>query len=275
MPDIPLIARAALHMWEEPCISGESGSGTVFFCGCSLRCVYCQNYGIASSVELGKSVDENRLSEIFLELQASGANNINLVTATHYVPHVVEAVKIARQNGLTLPIVYNTSGYETIENIDRLNGTVDVYLPDFKYSDDTKAKKYSNAPNYPEVALSAIKRMVEQVGKPQFSDGLIKKGVIVRHLVLPGNIKASKKALELLHNEFGDDIYISIMKQYTPMPQVNCLGEDYRELTRKLTKGEYDSIVRFAMDIGIANGFIQYGENADESFIPEFNGQGV
>ncbi len=270
------LARAALHMWEEPCISGSSGSGTVFFCGCGLKCVYCQNHNIANDNSVGKAVTVERLAEIFCELQTQGANNINLVTGTHYTPHIIDATRLARGNGLTIPIVYNTSGYETGENIERLRGTVDIYLPDFKYSDTEKGKKYSNAPNYTEYALGAIAKMVEQVGKPCFDDnGIMQRGVIVRHMVLPGNVKASKAAVRLIYDAFGDNVYISIMKQYTPMPHVMAYGDDYRELKRRLTTGEYNSVVNYALDIGVKNAFMQVGDNASESFIPEFNNTGV
>lgn len=269
------IARAALHRWEEPCISGTDGSGTVFFCGCSLKCVYCQNHNIAIGTDCGKMVTTERLAEIFTELQHKNAHNINIVTGTHFMPHIIAAIDIARANGLKIPIVYNTSGYETENSINLLNGYIDVYLPDFKYIDSEKAQKYSMAKNYPQIALSAIASMLKQVGKPVFKDGIMIKGVIVRHLVLPGNIKASKLALKTLHDEFGDDIYISIMKQYTPMPHIKDFPDEYRELKRKLTKGEYNAVVNYACDIGIVNGFIQNGENASESFIPEFDNEGV
>lgn len=268
-----VLARAALHQWEEPCISGTNGSGTVFFSGCSLKCVYCQNSVIAHG-KAGKTVEPERLSEIFLELQAKNAHNINLVTATHYVPHIILAVTEARKQGLRIPIVYNTSGYETLENIKRLDGIVDIYLPDFKYCDKNSAKKYSNAYDYPEYALSAIREMLRQTGKAVFDvDGIMQKGVIVRHLVLPGNIKSSKAALKLLYDEFADDIYISIMSQYTPMPHIDAVR--YRELTRTLTKGEYSYIIEYAANIGIKNGFMQEGGAAVDSFIPSFDNEGV
>lgn len=270
------IARAALHHWEEPCISGENGSGTVFFCGCSLKCIYCQNHNIALGDNCGKTVTIRRLADIFIELQDKKAHNINIVTGTHYTPSIVSAIDIARTDGLKIPVVYNTSGYETEQNIKLLNGYVDVYLPDFKYIDSEKSSKYSHAANYPEVALAAIESMLKQVGTPVFdNDGIITKGVIVRHLVLPGNIKASKLALKTLYNAFGDDIYISIMKQYTPMPHIMKFSDEYRELKRKLTSGEYNAVVNYACDIGITKGFIQSGENASESFIPEFDNEGV
>ncbi len=268
-----VLARAALHQWEEPCISGTNGSGTVFFSGCSLKCVYCQNYSIAHS-QSGKAVSVGRLAEIFLELQDKKAHNINLVTATHYVPHVIDALTLARKNGLHIPIVYNTSGYETIENIKRLDGFVDIFLPDLKYCTSSSAQKYSNAPDYFTYARDAIAQMLRQTGRPEFdSDGIMLKGVIVRHLVLPGNIKNSKATIKFLHEKFADDIYISIMKQYTPMKQIN--KEKFSELTRSLTNGEYDCVVNYAAKIGVKNGFIQESGAALESFIPEFDNEGV
>lgn len=270
------VTRAALHMWEEPCISGENGSGTVFFAGCSLKCVYCQNHRIALGKDVGKVITVERLAEIFLELEAKGANNVNLVTGTHYVPHITAALDIARQKGFGIPVVYNTGGYETVENVKRLDGYVDVYLPDYKYADGEIAKKYSNAPDYPCVALDAIREMVRQTGAPAFDDnGIMTRGVIVRHLVLPGNVKASKAAIKRLYEEFGDDVYISVMKQYTPMGHLSEYGDRYKELKRKLTTGEYNAVVNYAASIGVTNGFVQWGDNASESFIPDFDGVGV
>ena len=272
---VPSVARAALHYWEEPCISGKNGSGTVFFCGCSLKCVYCQNHCIATGEAKGKPVDSQRLCQIYFELKEKGAHNINLVTATHFTPHVVESVNMAKSKGLDIPIVYNTSGYETVENIKRLAGTVDIYLPDFKYFDADVAKKYSNASDYPKFALKAIEEMLKQVGLPVLEDGIMKKGVIVRHLVLPGHIKASKSAIEAIYNAFGNDVYISIMKQYTPMPHIMSFDDEFKSLKRTLTKGEYKSVVDHAAKLGIVNGFVQYGDNAKESFIPAFDNEGV
>lgn len=269
------IARAALHFWEEPCISGENGSGTVFFSGCSLRCVYCQNHSIACG-DNGKIVDVNRLADIFLELEAKGANNINLVTATHYAPHIISALDIAKKQGLRINVVYNTGGYETVDNIKRLEGYIDVYLPDFKYASSECAVKYSSAADYPEVALAAIAEMVRQTGQCVFyENGIIKKGTIIRHLVLPGNIKNSKAAVKRIHDTFGDSVYISIMKQYTPMPHIMEYSDSYKELKRRLTNGEYKCVVDYAAQIGIINGFVQYGDNALESFVPQFDNYGV
>lgn len=265
------VARAALHFWEEPCISGEEGSGAVFFTGCNLRCVYCQNYHIARA-EQGKEITAERLSDIFLELQEQKANNINLVTPTHYVPQIIEALGNAREKGLKLPVVYNCGGYESTETLKRLEGLVDIYLPDFKYMDPVRAKKYSRAEDYPERAKAALAEMVRQQPKAEFdSRGILKKGVIVRHLMLPGGIKDSKAVVRYLYETYGDQIYVSLMNQYTPLPQ----AEKYPELTRKLKKFEYDRLVDYAISLGVSNGFIQEGETAEESFIPAFTNEGV
>ena len=259
------IGRYSLHMWEEPCISGENGSGTVFFSHCSLKCVFCQNYRI-STEKRGKVVTEDELADIFLKLQDMGANNINLVTPTHYTDKIVEALDIARLKGLNLPIVYNTSGYETAQTLKMLEGYVDVYLPDFKYWRSDIANRYSNAPDYPEVAKSAIAEMVRQTGKARFENGIIKRGTIVRHLLLPGNLYDAKKIIDYLYSTYGDDIYISIMNQYTPLEQV----KDMPPLNQKVGKREYDILIDYAANIGIRNAYIQDGETALESFIPEF-----
>ena len=265
------VARAALHFWEEPCISGEEGSGAVFFTGCNLRCVFCQNFQIARA-EQGKEITVERLSEIFLELQAQKANNINLVTATHYVPQVVEALKKAKEQGLHIPVVYNCGGYESVETLKMLEGLVDIYLPDFKYVDSERAKRYSRAENYPEITKAALAEMVRQQPEAQFDDrGMMKKGVIVRHLMLPGGIKDSKAVVKYLYETYGDQIYISLMNQYTPLPHV----AEYPEINRKVKKFEYDRLVDYAISLGVENGFIQEGETAEESFIPAFTNEGV
>lgn len=265
------VARAALHFWEEPCISGEEGSGAVFFTGCNLRCVFCQNYQIARA-EQGKEITVERLSEIFLELQEKKANNINLVTATHYVPQVVEALKMAKSQGLHIPVVYNCGGYETVETLKLLEGLVDIYLPDFKYVDSERAKRYSHAENYPEAAKTALAEMVRQQPEAEFDErGIMKKGVIVRHLMLPGGIKDSKAVVKYLYETYGNQIFVSLMNQYTPLPHVT----DYPEINRKLKKFEYDRLVDYAIALGVENGFIQEGETAEESFIPAFTNEGV
>ena len=265
-------ARAALHMWEEPCISGTKGSGTVFFTGCVLRCVFCQNGNIACG-NTGKIISVERLSEIFLELQNKGAHNINLVTPTHFVPQIKSALIAAKNNGLIIPIVYNTGSYENVETLRMLDGLVDVFLPDLKYYSSELSKKYSQAENYFEVATKAIAEMVRQVGTPQFDeDGIMTKGVIVRHLLLPGNIEDSKRVVKYLYDTYGDDIFISIMNQYTPMKGI---GDKYPELSEVVSFDEYDELTDYAIDIGVENGFIQEGETAKDSFIPDFDMEGI
>ena len=264
------IARAALHLWEEPCISGKNGSGTVFFVGCNLRCCYCQNSQISTG-SAGKVITVERLAEIFLELQQKGAENINLVTPTHFVLHIIEAIKLARSRGLRLPIVYNCGGYESVEVLRLLDGYIDVYLPDFKYYDERFAIKYSSAPNYKEVAEAAIEEMVRQVGKPQFDErGMMIKGVIVRHLCLPTLTDDSKRVLKFLHRTFGNDIYISIMSQYTPTDFCPC-----SELQTRFDRADYEEILEYCADIGIEQGFTQDEGCAEESFIPSFDLTGV
>ena len=265
------IARAALHMWEEPCISGKEGSGAVFFSGCSLRCCFCQNRKISGGQQ-GKTVTKERLAEIFLELQDQNANNINLVTAGQFLPQVAEAIRTARTAGLKIPVVYNSSGYEKPEALALLDGLVDIYLPDFKYMDPEISKKYSYAEDYPGVAKEALKEMVRQAGDPEFDDrGIMQKGVIVRHLLLPGHVKDSKKVVKYLVETYGNRIYISLMNQYTPMP---AMREDPL-LSRKVTEREYERLIDYGISLGLENGFIQEGETAKESFIPEFNGEGI
>jgi len=260
------IARAALHAWEEPCISGENGSGTVFFSGCTLKCVFCQNY-VLSHENSGKEITVERLAEIFLELQEQKAHNINLVTPTHYVLQIIKALKLAKSKGLVIPVVYNSSGYERVETIDLLKGYVDIYLPDFKYFSNELAKKYSGTAGYFEAASVALERMYQQVGKPEFDEnGMMKKGVVVRHLVLPGYVEDSKNVVRYLYESYGDDVFLSIMNQYTPLPHV----EKFPEINRKVTEEEYDEVVDFAVDIGVENAFIQEGDTAKESFIPDF-----
>ncbi len=266
------VARAALHMWEEPCISGEEGSGAVFFAGCSLGCVYCQNREIAAGLA-GKEISEERLTEIYLELQGKGANNINLVTAGHYLPYIISSVGRARERGLNIPIVYNTGGYEEADALKLLEGTVNIYLPDLKYLSPELAARYSHAPDYPEIACAALEEMVRQAGEPEFDDrGMMTKGVIVRHLVLPGQVRESKKVIRYLYETYKDRIYLSIMNQYTPMPGIE---EAYPELGRTVTAREYDEVVDYAIELGVENGFIQEGETAKESFIPPFDTEGV
>ena len=261
------VARASLHMWEEPPISGKNGSGTVFFSGCNLGCIFCQNHEIAHDHK-GKEISPEDLAEIFLALQEKGAANINLVTAVHFIPHVTSALDIAKANGLSIPIVYNSSGYESEETLRKLRGYIDVYLPDYKYRSPVLAERFSKAKNYPDIAERALREMVSQTGPCVFDEnGMIKKGVIVRHLVLPGHTDDSMAVLEYLRQTYGDRIYISIMNQYTPVRKY----EAYPELSRKLTTYEYGKVVKFAEKIGIRNGFLQSGETAKESFIPSFD----
>lgn len=264
-----IVARAALHMWEEPCISGETGSGTVFFSGCNLRCIYCQNYEIAAAVK-GREVSVSELSEIFLALEKQGASNINLVTPDHYVPEIIEAVLSARKKGLTLPIVYNGSGYEKPEVIRRLKGIVDIFLTDFKYMQEDLAERFSHAPDYPQVAKSALEAMVEIAGEPVFDkDGMMQKGVIVRHLLLPGHKKNAKDVIRYVYENYGDRVYISLMNQYTPFERLKEL-EDCKELCRRVTKREYENVLDYMIGLGVKNAFIQEGDTAKESFIPDF-----
>lgn len=258
------ISRAALHFYEEPCISGKSGSGTVFFSGCNLKCVYCQNKIISSG--FGKEISEERLEKIFFELKEQGANNINLVTPDHFVKKTIPVLRSAKENGLDLPIVYNTSGYCDENVIKELKGLVDIYLTDFKYFNNETAKKYSKVSDYTAVAKKALKAMVNNVGAPKyFENGLLKSGVIVRHLCLPNFLDESKDILDYLYKTYKNDIIISIMNQFTP---INL--ENYPEINRKLTEKEYQNIVDYANLIGISNAYIQEGDTAKESFIPSF-----
>lgn len=318
-------ARAALHYWEEPCISGTAGSGAVFFSGCTMRCVFCQNHEIAAG-RAGKEIRGERLAEIFLELQAKGANNINLVTATHFVPAIVPALERAKRHGLNIPVVYNTSSYEKVSTLKLLDGLVDIYLPDFKYVSRELSGCLSSAPDYFETAAAAVEEMVRQVGEPLFeaadgtvltagqmndmctddggdmpdSEFLMKKGVIVRHLALPGQEEDSRRVLRYLFKTFGNRIYISLMNQYTPMPDfvrsirkaeevgkspdlggaerqdmVSDRERVFQGLAEKLSEEAYGRLIDFALDEGIENGFIQDGETAQESFIPAFDGEGL
>lgn len=309
-----LVARAAPHMWEEPFISGRNGSGAVFFSGCNLHCVYCQNKAISDG-GAGKKVSIERLAEIFLELQAQNVYNINLVTPSHYAFAIKEAVKLAR-NGvvrneyqetignaccekLTIPVVYNCGGYESVETVKALEDTVDIWMPDFKYMSSDTSKRYSNCPDYFEKATEALDEMVRQVRfKGGFAfDGsgicktdahaeqdidltaydtsnIMSRGVIVRHMLLPGHIGESKRILRFLHERYGNDIYISIMSQYTPMPHIMA-DDRFPELQQKVDRDEYNRLVDFALKIGIENAFIQEGDVSSESFIPAFNGEGI
>lgn len=265
------VARAALHLWEEPPISMGNGSGTIFFSHCNLNCVFCQNHDISQEFN-GKEISVERLSEIFLELQEKGANNINLVTPTHYVPQIIEALKISKSRGLNIPILYNTNSYDSIETIKLLDGYIDVYLPDFKYFNDKYAIKYSKVNNYAFNAISVIDEMLKQVGNPKFdSSGKIIKGVIVRHLMLPGLLFDSKKVVDLLYNRYGDNIYISLMNQYIPMFNA-C---NYPEINKSLNPKHYDALINYALELGLKNGFIQDEGANILSYVPKFNCEGV
>lgn len=265
------VARAALHYWEEPCISGKRGSGAVFFSGCSLHCVFCQNREISDGKE-GKVIGKERLSDIFMELAGKGANNINLVTPGQYIPDIVWAVNDAKSRGMKLPIIYNTSGYENVTELKLLEGIVDVYLPDFKYMDSTLSARYSRAKDYPSVAKQALSEMVRQQPDVVIDDatGLIQKGVIVRQLLLPGHVNDAKAVLKYLYDTYHDHVYISMMSQFTPIAL-----KDYPEINRTVTKREYERLVNYALEIGITNAFIQEGDVAKDSFIPAFDCEGV
>ena len=267
-------ARASLHMWEEPCICGSTGSGTVFFSGCGLRCCYCQNYNIALG-QTGQEISLERLAEIFLELEQKGAANINLVTPTHYIPLIVYALELARSKGLSLPIVYNCGGYEEPDALRLLDGLIDIYLPDLKYFSSELSKSYSHAEDYFEKAKAALSEMFRQVGKPVFGQEpdipLLRRGMLVRHLVLPGQIKDTKKILHYLHDTYGTDILISVMSQYTPLPQVAHIPG----LNRRVTPDEYGRAVDYCLRLGMENVYIQEEGTAQESFIPPFDLTGL
>ena len=263
------IAYYSLHEWEEPIISGTNGSGTVFFSNCNLKCIFCQNNDI-SEKGYGKETTIDRLRKIYLELQDKGAHNINLVTPTHYVPQIIESLDI-KGKSLNIPIVYNTSSYENVETIKMLDGLVDVYLADLKYYDSSLGEKYSHCSNYFEVASKAIDEMYKQVGSPIIENDLIKKGLVVRILILPGEVEDAKKIVKYLYDKYKDNIYISLMNQYTPMKEF----KDYPNLNNKLSDNDYNEVIDYAEDLGVENAFIQVGETADTSFIPKFNCENI
>ena len=264
-------ARASLHQWEEPCLSGDRGSGTVFFSGCNMGCVFCQN-GQISHGGKGIEISPQRLCEIFFELRDAGAHNINLVTAGHFLPQVLWAVEKAKVQNIDIPFVYNSSGYEKREAIEKCEGLIDIFLPDFKYMENESAKKYSNAFNYPEIAKEAIEEMVAQQPKCIFDDkGIMQRGVIVRHMMLPSHLCESKKIIKYLCETYGDKIFISIMSQYTPVGKL----KKFPELMNTVSEKDYDELVDYAIELGVENAFIQEGEAAQESFIPDFNGEGI
>lgn len=285
--DALVVARAALHFWEEPPISGDAGSGTVFFAYCPLRCVYCQNAVIAAG-EAGAPVSVERLAEMCLELEAQGALNVNFVTPTHYAPQARAAVAIARGRGLALPVLWNTSGYETAAAVRANAGTVDAYLTDFKYADAALAARYSHASDYPDVALAALEAMVAQTGPPSFDDvdgrPRLVRGTVVRHLMLPGALEDSKRVVRLVHERFGSDVLLSLMNQYTPVLADAAAAGDARaaealrrcpELARRVPDEEYERLLDFADELGVEDYFWQEGGAAEESFIPPFDLTGV
>lgn len=261
------IALASIHNYEEPCISGINGSGTIFFSNCNLNCVYCQNYEISQEGK-GKVISIEHLADIFISQQAKNVNNINLVTPTMYVPQIIEAIKIARQKGLHIPIIYNSNGYENVETIKMLNGYIDIYLPDLKYYSNELSKKYSNVDNYFDTAIKCINEMINQVGNPQFDEnGIIKKGVIIRHLILPNYLLNTKKVLKNIKEIFGSDVYVSIMYQYFPTYK----AKKFEKLNRKITKKEYKEIEEYLYLLDLKNGYIQELGEHEEEYVPNFD----
>lgn len=267
-------ARAALHYWEEPCISGTRGAGAVFFSHCNLGCIYCQNSRISRGGE-GEEITTEHLAEIFCKLQEQGAHCIDLVTAVHYLPPVCKAIEQARLAGLRIPTVYNSGGYESAEILRMAKGYFDMYMPDLKYVTDGLAAALSNAPDYPSVSLAAIDEMLAQTGPAQFDgDGIMRRGVLIRHLVLPGHTRESMAVLRLISERWGDDVYVSIMNQYTPVAGAGQ-REGFGELARQVTKREYGKVVDEAIRLGLTHVYIQEGGTAQESFIPDFDGEGI
>lgn len=261
------LALVSRHMWEEPSISGTKGSGTVFFSGCNMRCVFCQNHDISHTL-YGIEVSDERLAEIFIEQQNRGVHNINLVSGGHFVPNIVNALNIAKQNGLKIPVIYNSNGYETVSTLKMLDGLIDVYIPDIKYFDDTYAVKYSSAPGYFKTALAAVKEMYRQTGKNVFgSDGIMQKGVIIRHLVLPGLKNDSKRIMDAIKENFGGNVYVSIMSQYTPVFK----AAGFKEINRRITTYEYETVTEYFLDIGLKNGYAQKRASATSDYTPNFD----
>lgn len=262
------LAMASIHNFEEPCISGENGSGTVFFSNCNMNCVFCQNYKI-SQQGLGREISIEELAEIFIDEQNKNAENINLVTPTMYVYHIIEAIKIAKNKGLKIPIVYNSNGYENVETIKKLKGYIDIYLPDLKYYDDDLAFKYSGVKNYFENATSAIKEMYNQVGSPVLDEnGMMKKGLIIRHLVLPNNLQNSKEVLKWINDNIDKNVFVSVMAQYFPTNR----AKEFPEINRKLTKEEYEEIENYLYSLDLDNGYIQELGEHEEEYVPDFEG---
>lgn len=268
---LPSVALVCRHRWEEPCLSGSRGAGTVFFANCNLSCVFCQNHAI-SQEGVGQEITVARLAAIFSEQQAAGAHNLELVTPTHYVPQILEALSLARQAGFSLPVVYNTNAYETVDTVALLASSIDIFLPDLKYFDDVHAGRYSAAPAYFAHASRAIARMALHAGPPVLgADGLMQKGVIVRHLALPGLTADSRRLLEWLWHTFGHSVYLSLMNQYTPLHR----AAGYREINRRLTTWEYRKLVDYAENLGFENCYVQAGRTALADYVPAFNGDGV
>ena len=267
-PRIPVVARAALHRWEEPCISGKNGSGAVFFSGCNLRCIFCQNYEISSCVQ-GKEITVERLREIYAELIAQGAHNINLVTPGHYT----EAILASLDRPLAVPVVYNSNGYDSLEALRKLDGKIQIYLPDLKYADNSLANKYSHAPDYFETATAAIEEMFRQTGPYRMdADGMLERGTVVRHLILPGQVENSLRVIDWIAGRFcPGEILFSLMRQYVPHGRI----EAFPELNRRVTDEEYDRVEQYLFDSPIEDGFVQDEESASEEFIPAFDNSGV
>ena len=266
MNDKMKVARFSLHKWEEPVISGDNGSGTIFFVGCNLGCIYCQNYKLINNDSIGREISIDDFAQICLKLQDKGAHNINIVTGTHFIPLIRDGIVKSKELGVTIPFVYNTSSYENVEALKELDGLIDIYLPDLKYYDNDISMKYSKCNNYFEYASNAIDEMYRQVGTYKIDNDLMKKGMIVRHLLLPGHLEDSKNIIKYLYDKYKDNIYISIMNQYTPVNKTK-----YDNLNRKVTDEEYDELINYALDLGIKNAFIQEGETQSESFIPDFD----
>lgn len=261
------ISKISTHLWEEPCISGTKGSGTIFFTGCNLRCLFCQNYKISRKEARGDEITEEELANVFLEKQKEGVHNINLVSPTSYALYIKKAIIIAKEKGLKIPIIYNSNGYENVETLKELEGLIDVYLPDFKYADDDIAKRYSAVVNYTKNTLAAIKEMYRQVGNAKFDkNGIIKKGLVIRHLVLPNNLENTKKVLKSIAENIDRDIYISLMGQYIPKDE----AVKYEELNRKITEQEYNEAIEYFFEVGLKNGFVQELSSADDKYIPKF-----
>lgn len=266
-----IAAKAFLHLWEEPCISGTKGSGTVFFSGCNMKCVFCQNHTISHTM-LGKNISIERLADIFLELQNKGAHNINLVSPTPYAVHIIEAAALSKNHGLSIPIIYNTNGYDSVETIKMLKGTVDIFLPDLKYYLSSTSKKYSHCENYFEFASKALLEMVNQVGYPKFNDdGMLESGVLIRHMLLPEMLEESKKIIKWIKDNLGPKIFISLMSQYTPLYKAN----EFFEINKKVNEEDYEELIDYFFEIGLENGFVQERSSADECYVPDFDLSGI